>query len=135
VIKRIQPENAKNHQPREQTTSSTDAEIDEQRPRKVNGSDCEDGSRCIGRGEQAGGVLRIHFGQVEKEALEDDEDTHGIHRDANHRNDPVNFGLGRPSEDEDADRWEEAADHGWEEDLFGVGTFAGEGSRELLCSC
>ena len=101
----------------------------------MNRGDCEDGPRRIGRSEQAGGVLGIHLRQVEKDALEDDEDSHGVHRDANHGDDPVDVGSGRPSEDEDADRWEEAADHGWEEDLLRVSPFSSESSRELWNSC
>jgi hypothetical protein len=101
----------------------------------MNRGDCEDGPRRIGRREQAGGVLGVHLRQVEKDALEDDEDSHGIHRDSYHGDNPVDVRSGRPSEDENPNRWEEAAGHGWEEDLFGVCSFPGEGSRELWYSC
>jgi len=99
----------------------------------MNGGDCEDRSCRVGRGEQAGGVLRIHLGQVEKEALEDDEDPHRIHRDSDHGDNPMDVGIGCPSEDEDADWREETADHGWEQDLLGVGSFPGKSSWKLFC--
>lgn len=54
-------------------------------------------------GEEAGSVLGVSQGHVDKDALHDNEGGAAVNGDTNGGHDPVNIGAGGPGEKEEAD--------------------------------
>lgn len=66
-------------------------------------------------GEEAGGVHGVAEGNVDKDALHDDEDRGAINCDADGGHDPVDVGAGGPGEEEEADGWAKRGEKGGDE--------------------
>lgn len=90
------PDHAGGRETREQAHAGRDSEVDVERVREVYRARGERRAHKVVAREQASGVLRIGEGEVEEDALDDNEDAESEYGNADGWHNPVNRGPGRP---------------------------------------
>lgn len=120
AVKVQQPDtnNTNDAQPAEQAGAPGHAEVAEEWVGKQDAPAGEGAAEEVVCGEEAGGVHGVGQGDVDEDALHDDEDGATVDGDADGGDDPVDGGAGGPGEEEEADRGSDGGREGGYEALL-----------------